>query len=192
VWVVDAYSFALPLFRPVKGTPVLVVAAAALALGAGGVSSFVIQGDHKIGGYAVKADGSLRGAVREFGAPSSRRRRFQATACDVRWRDLGLRIEFYNLGGTDACSGAGRFLRATITSRRWRTAKGLRVGDSVARLRRLYPRATFRRDRFYGAGWWLVTRVSRVGTTSRYPGLQARVRSGRVSALVLQYPAGGD
>jgi hypothetical protein len=45
-----------------------------LAIPSGAVSSYVIQGDHRIGGYAVKADGTLAGAIDEFGPPSSRRR----------------------------------------------------------------------------------------------------------------------
>jgi hypothetical protein len=170
--------------------PVLV--AAFFGIAAAAQSSFVIQGDYKIGGYAVKADGSLGGAVDEFGAPTTRRRA-RGIGCDLTWRSLGLRIEFYNLGGRDACSReGGRFGGATITSRQWRTSKGLRVGDSVARIRRLYPRATFHQGGFYPGSWWLVTRYTRIGTNRYYPGLRAVVRSGRVSALVIEYAAGGD
>ena len=166
--------------------------AAVIGVAAGGQSSFVIQGDYKIGGYAVKADGTLGGAVDEFGDPTTRRRA-RGIGCDLAWRSLGLRIEFYNLGGQDACSReGGRFGGATITSRRWRTSKGLRVGDSVARIRRLYPRATYHAGGFYSRSWWLVTRYTRIGTNGYYPGLRARVRNGRVASLVIEYAAGGD
>ena len=76
-------------------------------------------------------------------------------------------------------------LITTVTNRpKWRTALGLRVGDTPARLRSLYPRAHLRgagEDR----GYWLVARevCAEVGGGS-YPGLLARVRNGRVSALV--------
>jgi hypothetical protein len=66
---------------------VLLVLAVAIVCvsAAGAVSSYVVQGDYKIGGYAVKADGTLAGAIDEFGAPSSRRRKFsQGEGCDVR------------------------------------------------------------------------------------------------------------
>jgi hypothetical protein len=45
---------------------------------------------------------------------------------------------------------------------------------------------------FFGNGWWLVTRYSRVGTGGAYPGLLARTATGRVTAFVVRYPAGGD
>jgi hypothetical protein len=77
-------------------------------------------------------------------------------------------------------------------NRRWRTSRGLRIGDSVTRLRRLYPRAGFHRRPLYWAGWWLVVRTSVYGETHEYPGLRARVRNGRVTAFVVEYAAGGD
>jgi hypothetical protein len=167
------------------------VAAGLLGLAAGGQSSFVVQGDHRIGGYAVKADGSLGGAVEAFGDPSTRRR--HGIACDLTWRSLGLWINFYSLSLRNPCSAqGGRFGAAVVTGRRWRTSLGLRIGDPVARLRRLYPRARFHDDPFYGAAWWLVVRTSVIGDTHDYPGLRARVRNGRVSALVVRYAAGGD
>jgi hypothetical protein len=178
----------------VKPRALVLTAAVALAAAPAALAaSFVIQGDYRIGGYAVKADGSLAGVIDEYGRPTSVRRRFQGGACDVRWRAIGLFVEFYNLGGDDSCRPAsGRFRRATMTGRRWRTAKGLRIGDSVARLRRLYPRATFRAERFYGRAWWLVTRTSPFGLRDDYPGLRATVRNGRVQAFVVEYAAGGD
>ncbi len=80
----------------------------------------------------------------------------------------------------------GVLVTATITSRSaWRTAVGLRVGDSVARLRRLYPRATLHPSSPPWTGYWLVTRrtCAEVGGFP-YPGLLARARAGRVTALV--------
>ena len=77
-------------------------------------------------------------------------------------------------------------LRATVTSRgAWRTAVGLRVGDGVGRLKRLYPRARYRRGPGGSTGYWLVTRrTCELGGRQPYPGLLARVRDGRVAALV--------
>jgi hypothetical protein len=80
----------------------------------------------------------------------------------------------------------GALVTATITSRSaWRTAVGLRVGDSVARLRRLYSRASLHPASPPWSGYWLITRrtCAEVGAIP-YPGLLARVRSDRVTALV--------
>jgi hypothetical protein len=153
------------------------VVTAALAL--------VIQGDTRLGSYAVKGDGSLGGAIAAFGRPSGRWR--TGIGCTTRWRALGLRIDWYNLGGADPCSPrGGRFYRALVTGRGWRTAKGLRVGDSAERLRRLFPRA----ER-HGDWQWLVPRFYSV-PGYRYPGLAAKVVRGRVAALAVTFPAGGD
>ena len=77
-------------------------------------------------------------------------------------------------------------LIVTVTGRTaWRTAVGLRVGDSAARLRSLYPRARLRTGFAGDSGYWLVTRqmCAEVGGGA-YPGLLARMQNGRVSALV--------
>ena len=152
-------------------------------------ASFIIQADHKIGPYSVRQDGSLRGVIASYGDPSSVRRhpRYREI-CHVGWSPIGLSITFYNLGGANPCAGAtGRFGEATMTTTRWRTSVGLRVGDSLARLRALY-----RGERRRGAWWWLVTRRSPFGEGGSYPGLAARVRGGRVVSFAVRYPAGGD
>lgn len=100
------------------------------------------------------------------------------------WKRIGLTLTFLDLSGGTACR-TGALVTATITSRgHWRTLVGLWVGDSVARLRQLYPRAVST-----GAdgwrGYWLITRHACVEVGgSPFPGLLARIRHGRVSALV--------
>jgi hypothetical protein len=149
--------------------------------------STVIQADERIGAFAVKRDGSLGGLVEAFGRPSSLRRTGTA-GCIARWRPLRMQVRLYNLGGRDPCSReGGRFGRAFLAGRRWRTSKGLRIGDALPRLRTLYPRATR-----YGSWWWLVTRRTPFGLGGRYAGLAAKVSSGRVVSFRVEYPAGGD
>ena len=70
---------------------------------------FAVRGDQKIGAYAVNTDGSVGGAARAFGEPSSRRRSFGKQACSVTWQKHGLTIDFYNLDLGDACEPEGRF-----------------------------------------------------------------------------------
>jgi hypothetical protein len=177
-------------------TLAVVTAAVAVAIAAAqSATSFVVRGDVRIGGFAVKADGSLAGAIRAFGSPSSKRRPFPS-ACTATWSGYGLTIGFYNLGGADPCTpSGGRFSRAVMHGKRWRTSKGLRVGMVTSRVRRYYPRATWHRGlrSYWPTGWWLVTRPSRIGLgDSKYPGLLAETRNGRVVSLQVRYPAGGD
>ncbi len=149
----------------------------------------MIQADYRLAAYRVQADGSLRGAINAFGKPTRLRRdsRFPEL-CYAAWRALGLRITFYNLGGANPCDPrAGRFSQARASGRVWRTSKGLRIRDSLVRLKRLYPTAPRQ-----GRRWWLVTRRSPFGSNALYPGLAAVVARGRVVAFEVSYPAGGD
>jgi hypothetical protein len=167
----------------------IAVAAAALFLGATAADASpdqVVHGDYRIGGFAVKADGSLRGLVREFGTPTGRWH--NNVGCVARWRRSGLLVRLYNLSGKDPCTlDGGRFYDATMTGRGWRTSLGLRVGDAASRVRRVFPRAEA-----HGTWSWLVVRLTRAGTATRYPGLAARIAGGHVDALRVTFFADGD
>ena len=166
-----------------SAVPVALLAAAAVTAS----SPTVIHGDYRIGNFAVKRDGSLGGLVDAFGRPTTLRRT-GSVGCVAKWRPLRMEVRLYNLGGRNPCSRTGgRFGRATLVGRVWRTSKGLEIGDAVARVRRVYPRATEN-----GAWWWLVTRRTPFGAAGRYPGLAAKVTRGRVVAFQVSYPAGGD
>src|SRR5262245_29606867 len=169
-----------------KGGLLVVVAALAIAASAAAAPSQVIQGDVKLGAFAIQSDGSLGGAIRALGAPTSRSR--HAAGCKMRWASLGVQILFYNLGGQDPCSNAfGRFGKATVVGSGWRTSNGLRIGDSLARLRQVFPHSGK-----HGDWYWLVIRPSRFGYSGHYAGLQAKISSGRVVAFVVTYQAGGE
>ena len=158
----------------------------ALALGlvaasgfAAAAPTYVLQADHRAG-PVVLARSTLPQASAALGRPGVVRR--HGSTCSASWRALGLAAQFVVIGADprDPCK-AGVGVVVTLTSRaRWRTARGLRVGDAAARARRLYPRAVR-----HGSSLWLVTRhaCSEVGGTA-YPGLLARLRAGRVAALV--------
>ena len=165
----------------------VVVAALAASLVAVPASAatppFVIQGDRAVGGLKI-GRGTLADARARFGPASSVRSRASGVECDARWNRIGLKLALLDFSGR-ACQD-GVLVTATITSRSsWRTAVGLRVGDSIARLQRLYPRASLHPASPPWTGYWLVTRrtCAEVGAIP-YPGLLARTRNGRVTTLV--------
>jgi hypothetical protein len=143
--------------------------------------ALVIQGDRVLAGVRVGAE---RAAVEARLGPADSVRRTSRGDCRLVWRRLGLVLTTIDFAQRNPCRGP--FVVATVTGRTWRTAKGLRVGRPVARLRHLYPAARFHTGFAPERGWWLVPRrrCAEVGG-GPYPGLLARVRSGRVSALVV-------
>jgi hypothetical protein len=172
-------------------------AAAALATAApAGARPFVVEArGSETGLGVVRAIGDFRparnprlgAAIRAFGRPSSRRG--GGEICRVRWADLGVRITFQNFGGADSCEpSGGRAQKAVVGGdSRWRTAKGLRVGNRVAKLRRLYPRA-----RRTPRGFRLAEGILPFGAPVPYAVLGARVTGGRVRAFTLFVGAAGD
>jgi hypothetical protein len=150
-------------------------------------SSIVVRGDVQIGRFYVKRDGTLDGAIRAFGKPTSLRRG-QYQDCTALWRPIGLRISFYNLGGRNPCLRQyGYFSHATMVGRHWITARGLRLGEPARKLYVLYsPR------RFSGSWAWLLTRWSPYGDGAYYAGLAGKIHDGRVTAFRIRYAAGGD
>jgi hypothetical protein len=157
--------------------------------------TFAIRGDVEIGAFAVKANGTLAGAIDAFGQPTTLSRLYRGQTCLATWTKHGLRIDFYNLGGHDACQPRhGRFARAIARGPHWQTTRRLKIGDSVRRLVRLYPTARLQRGErgFWPSGFWLVRRYSIYGEGSYYPGLLAETRAGTVVAFHVRYPAGGD
>jgi hypothetical protein len=141
-----------------------------------------------IGGFKPDRDPTLEGAIAAYGAPSRQRSLSNGSACRVVWSGIGVRILFANFGGGSACDPAlGRVATARAYGSRWRTKRGLQVGQRVRRLRRLYPAAVRR-----GRGYRLVKGVSIYGTGGSYGVLSARVRNDRVRSFGLQIFAAGD
>jgi len=108
------------------------------------------------------------------------------------WRDLSVRGVFTTLGdipaARDECHAPASVQPDTVDvfGPAWRTGRGLRVGDSVSRVRELYPRAGRHRD-----GWWLVLR-RKDPLWGTYGELVAGVRSGRIVFFRLVLHAEGD
>jgi hypothetical protein len=166
------------------------VAAAAVSTTASAPAApapYIIQSDRSAGGIVI-ARSKPAAAIARFGRPASQKA--EGPSCLMYWPGLKLAIRFIDFERRPCRNGVAAVV--TITSReRWRTAVGLRVGDRVARLWRLYPNASLQRGTFTPfAGYWLVTRraCAEVGGAP-YPGLLARARNGRVTALVVSTTA---
>jgi hypothetical protein len=103
--------------------------------------------------------------------------------CLVRWAGHGAAVLV--AGGGAGCDPAlARMRRAQLTGPGWRTARGLAPGDSLARMRALYPRAVRA-----GASWHLV-RGREPGARRPVARLRAQVAAGAVRALWVA-PSGG-
>jgi hypothetical protein len=145
----------------------------------------VVVRDKSIGG--VRMGTQFARARSAFGRPNTTRR-VGRDECRAVWARIGLTLAFVDLSGGSPCR-VGALLVATATSTRWRTDRGLRVGDPVARIRALYPGTRHFATAPY-AGWWLLTRHTCATTGSQpYPGLRARISAQDVSALVVTVAA---
>ena len=95
-----------------------------------------------LGGWHIRAHPDYRKAVFALGEPSVVAG--SGVPCTAFWHQLGLRILFSSFGGATSCSDA-KAQRAIVKGpagrKVWRNQRGLRVGDSLARLGRLYPDA---------------------------------------------------
>ena len=149
----------------------------------GAAPEHVIKGDRSAGGILIGRS-TPQQVGKLFGPPSAIQTAAMGRTCNQNWKSASLVVEFFTFE-TNPCS-KGVALIVTVTGRaEWRTALGLRVGDPVARVRKLYPRAPLKTGIPGDNGYWLVTRkvCAEVGGGS-YPGLLARIRAGRVSAFV--------
>jgi hypothetical protein len=83
-------------------------------------------------------------ATKIFGKPNSKAST-DDTNCRVQWRDPGVLILFVNLGGGNACTPQGSLVQYFALggegedADRWQTADGLKIGDPLKDLHRIYP-----------------------------------------------------
>ncbi len=149
------------------------------------------------GGLKALGRGRLSSQIR-----TTRGRVSDPASCIVDYRRRRAVLQFTTLGGIPPGSNGCRAQRrvyladAVFSGRRWRTDRGLRVGQRVRRLKRLYPHAGSPRapaNPVLGRrSYWLVARISPYGDNQRVPVLEAVVSNGRVRRLVLHVGAQGD
>ena len=135
-----------------------------------------------------------RNAIRAYGRPDRR----DANGCANVWRRLGLRLLTADFGGGPPCVGTTRIQRITVTSPRWVTERGLRVGDSLDRVRELYPELRRFTDLYgdapaYRYDWALVLEPSDVGgPPNLLDRLSAEIRGRTVRSLTISPYGAGD
>ena len=159
---------------------VLLATSPATLLAASTSSPTTINRDRAVGPLRI-GNGTLSEATAAYGTPTSIHHR--PSTCIARWRPLRLSMQFLSFTGDPCTSGVLVF--STAASRKWRTDRGLEVGDSKARLLTLYPNAKGKPD-----GRWLITRhaCKDVGGQA-FPGLKAQMggtgAQRRVTAFVV-------
>lgn len=133
----------------------------------------------RIGSFKMSKDPSLAAAMRVFGAPTSMKRVYGISGCNVTWRKLRLKIEFANFGGQSACEPSyGAAQSFTARSARFRTWEGLRPGQRSRTIPEKHKSAVFR-----NGAWWLRSAYSPFGDGEEYAVVSAIARGGRVIAL---------
>jgi hypothetical protein len=96
-----------------------------------------------LGDWHVAAHPEYPKAVHALGAPSNVENP-DIPGCAATWAGLGLRIQFESFGGGTSCADGlaqAAVVKGPHGRSSWRTQRGLRVGDSLRKLRRLYPNA---------------------------------------------------
>lgn len=135
--------------------------------------SWVVASDGartSVAGFLVQRGGALpdvtlRRAIRAWGPPSrlGRPGGGRRASCTARWTRPAVVVDLANFGlappGQSACTPRlGKTQQVRTTGARWRTDRGLRVGDGQARIRDLYPRAVRRSFPTLGRLWLLFPR----------------------------------
>ncbi len=166
------------------------VAAPTAAARPGGMIRTGSNGVTALGSWRVSTHPRYRAAIHALGSPNG----VKATASDTctgTWGALGLRILFTTFGGGSGC-GATLAQSGTIFGasgrQSWRTARGLRVGDSLTRLERLYPGAIKER----GARVIVYSLHSVIAEGSRLDIVTAQIKGNRVSNFRLWFGGAGD
>ena len=169
------------------------VAAPAAVARPGGMIRTGANGVTALGSWHVSTHSTFPAAVRALGAANEVHAHNSGNSCTGTgtWSGLGLRIVFTSFGGDPYCQGAraqtGK-ISGAAGRRHWRTTRGLRVGDSLGKLKRLYPRAK------KGHGEWAIVYSlhSVFAEGSRLDIVTAQIKRNRVFAFKLWIGGAGD
>jgi hypothetical protein len=148
-------------------------------------------GEHRFPGGVAP---TRRNAIRAYGKPDGK----SPSGCPNKWRKLGVRIVTADFGGGPACAASTPVQTIVVTGRRWATERGLKVGDSLDRVRELYPELKRFSDLYgkapvYRHTWALVLEESVVGgPPNLIDRLSAEIRGRKVRSLTVSPYGAGD
>jgi hypothetical protein len=135
-----------------------------------------------------------RNAIKAYGRPDPKR----PPGCPNKWKKLGVRLVTADFGGGPMCAPTTPIQLIVITGREWTTERGLRIGDSLDRVRELYPELQRFND-LYGRvpsfryTWALVLEPSPVGgPPNLLDRLSAEIRGRHVVSLTVSPYGAGD
>lgn len=118
---------------------------------------------------------------RILGRPSSSFRT-SANSCRYKWRKHSLWATLADYGGRYTPCSRNYLQLAEIRGKggsRWQTEEGLSFGDTLDRLREVYPAA--REDDVYGESVWVIAELTTgLGEASAVPSVWAKIKDGRV------------
>lgn len=137
---------------------------------------------------------TLGNAIAAYGQPASRGELPGTPGCTVEWPDLSLIAISQNYSDyRKTCVEDAGVVEITITAEggeRWSTNRGLRVGDSDARLRGLYPQAYVSPHAEHT--YVLLEEPSPIGDTGKITRLSAGVFDTRVSSITVHLYGAGE
>jgi hypothetical protein len=120
------------------------------------------------------------------------------SGCSRKWKKLGVRMVNADFAGGPVCSPTTAIQTLVITGRQWKTERGLKIGDSLDKVRELYPELQ-RISELYGNvpslryDWALVLEPSPAGgPPNLIDRLSATIRGRKVVSLTVSPYGAGD
>jgi len=143
-----------------------------------------------VGGWHISASASYGASIRAFGA-ADREAYYSKNHCKAWWGRLGVTIDYWDYSGGEACFDGGFVNSIAIRGRAgrnsWRTGLGLRIGDSVGRLRAMYPGA-----RRTGGTYLLSPFWTPIGSGGWSSPVAARIARNKVDTFILPIAGAGE
>lgn len=137
---------------------------------------------------------SRRNAIKVFGRPDGKDPR----GCPNKWKAIGLRMLAANFGGGSQCASSTRIQKLYAKGPNWHTERGLKIGDSLDRVRGLYPELMSYRDwldsnrREYRNRWVLVFEPSEISGPPGVERLSIKTRNRAVTEFEVSIYGAGD
>jgi hypothetical protein len=148
-------------------------------------------GEHTFAGGVTP---NRRNAIKAYGKPDGK----SPQGCPNKWKALGVRIVTADFSGGRPCAATTPVQQIVITGRQWSTERGLKIGDSLDRVRELYPELKrfndlYGKDKLWRYQWALVLEESDVGgPPNLIDRLSAVIRGRTVRSFTVSPYGAGD